>query len=114
MKKKPAIYIPLFILILFLGVFLIGPGYGPEGKDDPLPVQGEKQVGIHEFSRPGFFLAAPEGPDSGKLIIIYPGGFVRPESYLWAAEALSSFGHLAAVAKMPLNLAALSPGRPGE
>lgn len=51
---------------------------------------------------------------SGTGVILYPGALVKPESYAPLARRLAEKGHHVIIAKMPLNLALISPDLANE
>lgn len=54
----------------------------------------------------------PEGvEDSGLLVVLYPGGLVRPQAYEWLARRLAAEGFLTVIPEFSFDLAVTDPGR---
>lgn len=49
--------------------------------------------------------------ESDLLVVVYPGGLVRPQAYEWLARALAARGHVTVIPEMPLDLAVLAADR---
>lgn len=57
-------------------------------------------------------VAPPEGIAAEDiLVIVYPGGLVRPQAYEWLARALAVRGYLAVIPEFSFDLAVTDPGR---
>ncbi|ULH15073.1 alpha/beta hydrolase [Deinococcus sp. KNUC1210] len=53
-------------------------------------------------------------PDTGQahtLLVLYPGGLVRPQAYQWIGTALAPLGVETVIVRFPLDLAVLGTGR---
>lgn len=53
---------------------------------------------------------APHGP-ADTLLILYPGGLVRPQAYQWLGMALAPLGVRTVIPEFPFDLAVISPHR---
>jgi len=53
----------------------------------------------------------PESGDGKLLLIMYPGGLVRPQAYEWLGRALADNDVQTVIPEMPLDLAVLDSGR---
>lgn len=54
---------------------------------------------------------APGTPEKRVLVIIYPGGLVRPQAYEWLARRLAAAGYLSLIPEFPFDLAVTQSGR---
>lgn len=71
-----------------------------------VPVTLEDAGGAVIVARP------PSGvTESDLLVVLYPGGLVRPQAYEWLARVLAAQGHLTVIPEMPLDLAVLAADR---
>ena len=52
--------------------------------------------------------------ESDLLVIVYPGGLVRPQAYEWLARALAARGHLTVIPELPFDLAVFGVDRAGS
>lgn len=60
----------------------------------------------------GRVLVVEPARDAGtSLVIIYPGGLVRPQAYEWLARRLAGLGHLVVIPELPLDLAVTDSDR---
>lgn len=53
----------------------------------------------------------PESDEGRLLLIIYPGGLVRPQAYEWLGRALAARGVQTVIPEMPFDLAVVASGR---
>ena len=59
-------------------------------------------------------VAPPDGiAAKDTLVIVYPGGLVRPQAYEWLARALAVRGYLTVIPEFSFDLAVTNPGRAG-
>ena len=58
-----------------------------------------------------FISFTPQNIKVNKGFIVYPGGGVEPEAYAPICREIASHGYEVIIAKMPLNLAILSPNK---
>ena len=58
-------------------------------------------------------MARPPGgvAERDVLVVIYPGGLVRPQAYEWLARALASQGYLTVIPEFSFDLAVTNPDR---
>jgi hypothetical protein len=105
-------WIPPALLVAAVIAFVIW-GSTPLG---PMPealaaLQSDGQVQVQASPWLTFRPAQGE-PTTG--LIIYPGGRVDYRSYAPTARAVAARGYLVVIARMPLSLAVLAPGRAGS
>ncbi len=53
----------------------------------------------------------PVGAEVDRLLVVYPGGAVRPQAYTWMGVALAADGVRTVIPEMPLDLAVFAPDR---
>lgn len=103
---------------LLLGLILGGlGGWGASTLARPPLVPGQDAVyagrpagGVWEDG----VLRVPAHGRAHTLLVLYPGGLVRPQAYEWLGAALAPQGVETVIAGFPLDLAVLSPGRAGD
>ncbi|OMF08891.1 alpha/beta hydrolase [Paenibacillus amylolyticus] len=107
-----------FLLVL-LALIVIGCGfvawklftpYGPQ-EIAQTAMETANQVTVSE--QENWIDFVPDKP-TGKSVLFYPGGLVKPESYAPLAHELAAAGHHTIIAKMPVNLAVLKPNLADE
>lgn len=64
--------------------------------------------------RGGGIEIAPADGEAAVLLILYPGGLVRPHAYAWLGVALAPVGIRTLIPTMPLDLAVLGRDRAGS
>lgn len=111
-----AALLALVCLALGFGVGLLWPFLAlPE----PVPAADAVVVGVPVDSvslalrtDAGRYLEiAPVGVESETLLVVYPGGLVRPEAYSWIGIALAPLGVRTLIPEMPFDLAIVAPRR---
>ncbi len=61
----------------------------------------------------GYLDIQPVGGGARTLLIMYPGGLVRPQAYQWLGTALAAAGVRTVIPAFPLDFAFLAPDRAG-
>jgi pimeloyl-ACP methyl ester carboxylesterase len=59
----------------------------------------------------GYLEVRPRQGPVDTLLLLYPGGLVRPQAYAWLGVALAPYGVRTVIPVMPLDLAVLAPDR---
>ncbi|WP_264777304.1 alpha/beta hydrolase [Deinococcus aetherius] len=102
----------LLLLLGFLaataGRFVVRPPL-VVGQDAAYP--GARAMARLEREPQPFIDIAPVGTEADTLLILYPGGLVRPQAYEWIGRALAGRGVRTVIPVFPLDLAVLSVNR---
>ncbi|MDQ3459970.1 MAG: alpha/beta hydrolase [Deinococcota bacterium] len=106
------------LLLLALGVAL-GFGYATLRRPALVPLQDAMVTGVamNEVSvryldeAGGFIDIGPADAAADTLLILYPGGLVRPQAYTWLGVALVPLGVRTLIPRFALDLAVTAPGR---
>ena len=92
--------------ILFRAPLVAGQDAVSGGLTAEVPVTIEDVGGRALVARP------PEGvTESDVLVVIYPGGLVRPQAYEWLARQQAAVGRVAVIPEVPFDLAVLATAR---
>lgn len=76
------------------------------------PAAGQVPVTLGEAGGRAIVARPPAGaPDRDLMVIVYPGGLVRPQAYEWLARALASDGYPTVVPEFSFDLAVTDPDR---
>lgn len=79
---------------------------------DPLSDVSSGAIRVRLDDLGGRVVVAEPARDRGtSLVIIYPGGLVRPQAYEWLARRLAALGHLVVIPEMPFDLAVTASDR---
>lgn len=72
----------------------------------------EVRVSIEDVGGHTLVARPPDGvTESDVLVVIYPGGLVRPQAYEWLARQQAAAGRLTVIPEFPFDLAVLATGR---
>lgn len=106
MKKKIIISIGII-----LGIIVIGMGMWTSKAYKPDILAKESLISDNkvEINNDDFISFTPKDKKVSKGFIFYPGGGVKPEAYAPICREIALKGYEVIIAKMPLNLAILSP-----
>ena len=92
--------------ILFRPPLVAGQDAISGGLTEKVPVTIEDAGGRTLVARP------PAGvTESDLLVVIYPGGLVRPQAYEWLARQQAAVGRVAVIPEFPFDLAVLATAR---
>lgn len=108
MKKKIVISISII-----LGLIVVGSGIWLSKSYKPDTLAKESLISDDKIkvSNDKFISFTPQNIKVNKGFIFYPGGGVSPEAYAPICRDIAQQGYEVIIAKMPLNLAVLSPNK---
>ncbi len=111
LRRKPLVFILLFLLVLAIVAALLlawlGTSIGALLPEAELALESDAQVRV---DRERWLSFAPAELATKAGFIFYPGGRVAAEAYAPLGRALAEAGYLAVLMPLPLNLAILNPG----
>ena len=106
---------PVLLLLLGLALGLLWPTlHRPPlmiGQDAAYP--GAQATATWSEADGGVIDVRPVSGKAGALLVVYPGGLVRPQAYQWLGTALAPAGIETVIVRFPLDLAVTGIGRAG-
>lgn len=107
----------ILITIICL-IFIVGAGcviwtskaYGPQQLAEK-SLKSDENIRVENGD---YITFTPTNVEVTKGFIFYPGGGVKPEAYAPLCREIANDGYKVVIAKMPLNLAVLSPNKADE
>lgn len=106
MKKKIGILVGVIVGII---IFAMGIWKTTSYKPDELATEALISDSKIDVKNNNYISFIPKDINSSEGFIFYPGGGVEPESYAPLCKEIALQGYTVVIAKMPLNLAVLSP-----
>lgn len=117
-RLSPRVRVWLTVLLALLGGYLISAARQTVvrpalvlGQDSVPPgAPDASRVTLENVGGPVIDIRPASG-EADTLLIVYPGGLVRPQAYEWLGRALTSQGVQTLIPAFPLDLAVIGPNR---